>query len=182
VGAPDVSAALRNSGRLSINPTNLATDWPHGGTGLGSVAEVSVAPNVIAESISAEEFGTIVEALELGQSWTFGAFLRNVTDSAVLTTLFGDTSAGTSGRKIVWHRTASRAGTLLSSRSVKLLFTPDDASGDAVLFYRALPLLEESAELAMQIEPILGVPALFRAIRDSDGDAVAVGKLSDLTL
>ncbi len=44
MGTTDVSQVLRVPGRLCINPTNLATAWPHGGTGLGVVGSSVLEP------------------------------------------------------------------------------------------------------------------------------------------
>jgi len=182
VAAGNPNTVLRAPGRLSINPNDLSAAYPHGGTALGVVASAFANPNFTTEPVFAEEFAEAVDVVYLGQSWVFGARLRNVQDGDVLGTMFPNTSAGGSGTKIIDHPGTVGPGTLLSSRSVILLFTPRDVTSDALLIYRALPLVEATARLAFSALEELAFPVIFRAIRNTSGKSIALGKLGDLTL
>ena len=184
MAAPDVTRAMRVKGRLCIDPTDFSTAWPHGGTGLGMVRDVAVRNGRMTEQITAEEFGVeVIDVIDLGESWVLAATLREW-DADALAKVFPAGKAGaTTTERVVEYPKSYRAGTLLSSSTVKLLFTPDDQTiHPAVLFYRALPLVEETAELSFQLGLDLVVPVMFVAIRDASANMVQVGLLEDLTV
>jgi len=183
VGTTDVSQVLRVPGRLCINPTDLATAWPHGGTGLGVVGSIVLEPTSTYQRITAEEFGAeVVDVLDLGETWVLGALCRAWGDNTVLSTLFPSTATGASGDKVVNYPGSYRAGTLRSSASVKLCFTPRDNRNPGLLLYKALPLVEEASRLRLGAFNELTIPVLFIGIRDSSARQISIGVLGDLSL
>lgn len=187
MGAENISAILEVKGSLCINPTDLSADFPHGGTSLGLVRAISVLPNQRSVPLTAEEYGgETVEEVELGRSWTLTAAVRSFDDD-VLALVFPNTEAGASTGSTVVNdpgtTDAERPGHLLSTRSVVLLFSPDDLQNHKmVLFYRALPLVDDALELTFSLgeETTLGV--VFKAIRDGSNRMMSLGYREDLTL
>jgi len=173
------------SGKLSINPTDLTTAYPHGGTSLGYAREIAVSPSQVTTYVRAEEFGqTIVDAVEGGRSWVIGANLRGWDDDAINTVFPGTAVGTTTSRRYITETTATPlAGALLGSRSVVLLFTPDDTDNHPiVLFRRALPLVAETADLMLSLASEFTIPVLFVAIPDTNGKIVDFPMIHDITL
>lgn len=189
MAAPDLSLIVRAAVRMCINPTDLSAAWPHGGTELGALRGVYAEPGIQHEDIVAEEWGVeVVESVYLGQSWVIGVLLRQPDDD-LYTTMFPATAVGaSSGDRILTQEAddSHRAGSLASAKAVKVLLAPRDlragSNAQYVLFHRALPMVEQSARLRFALQSELAVPALFRAIRATDGRTYQVGKLEDLEL
>lgn len=185
MASPDINAVLHVPGRLCVNPTSLATAWPHGGTGLGLVGDVVVKPGQASEHLHEESFGVeTIDVLDLGEAWTLAATLRSFDSDAVAAVFPATVTGTTSGKTGVAYPGASyRAGTLRSSNSVSLLFTPDDPGRhDFVYFPRAVPLVDEAAELQRQIAKEQVVAVMFVAIRDSSNRVCLIQRKEDLTL
>jgi hypothetical protein len=185
MSTPSPADVLQVPGKLSKAPTNLATAYPHGGTALGEVRAVVVRPSFVYGVVRAAEFGNEpVEAIATSEAWVLAGVLRSY-DPDALSDLFPNTAlagSGVGGRIITYPGTV-RTGHLLSSRSIKLLFTPDDSDRQpAVLFYRALPMLDETAELRFTLADKLEFPFVFAGIRDASNRIVAIGRLRGLTL
>jgi len=189
VSARDLNDVVQVPGRLCINPTNLATDFPHGGTELGTVRECYVEDLTTTWEVRAEEYGgEVVESVYTGSGYAFGCILRQFDDTA-LSTIFPNTVLGTvtQRRGIYWPQktggSAVREGHLLSSRSVKLLFSPlDSVRNRAVYFFRALPRVAETARVMLSFKDRAEIPVIFLAIRDSAGQGTAIDFLKNITL
>lgn len=196
MAAEDARTILRIPGRLSYGATDLTTAWPHGGTGLGSIRSVHLLRQSAAYPVTIEALGgEPVEYLEPGEVWGLGAVLRTWQDD-VLSTLFPSTSLSTgttTQRKILGVPGTTKAGTWMSARAVKLVFTPDgaghaksatapDVRAPFVVLYRAVPLVREQQEMALEHHTEWGIPVLFMGIRDSSARILAMGHRSDLTL
>lgn len=173
------------SGRLVHSPTDLTAAYPHGGTELGYAREITLIPSQVTTFIRGEEFGqTIVEAIEGGRSWVLGANLRGWDDDAIDTFFPGTALGTTTGRRYITETTTSpQPGALLSSRAIELLFVPDDTDNyPIILFRRALPLVEEAAELAFALRSEFTIPVMFIAIPDTDGKIIDIGWKQDITI
>tara|TARA_R110000824_G_scaffold89186_1_gene218907 strand:+ start:1385 stop:1939 length:555 start_codon:yes stop_codon:yes gene_type:complete len=184
MGVADSGKVLRVGGRLCINPTNLATAFPHGGTALGMISEAVFQPGLKRYEVTAEEYGgEPIDLVITSETVVFGCLLRGM-DSDAWSTSFEDTTTGSSsGEKVVEYPGATRAGTLASARSVKLLYSPDDIQNDpAILMYSACPILSETAELALAISQEMVVRVVFQGIRDTSGNVYQIGLLEDLTV
>lgn len=185
---PNVQDVLQVPGRLSYNPTSLSLDYPHGGTALGIVRQISVRPAVAHQEIKAEEFGVeTVDILYIGEAWVLTAILRSF-DNDMLGVVWANTKTpGTSGKRTVEYpgtgASPVRAGSLVSNRSVKLVFTPDDTQHHPMLIlYRALPMIQESTEISLALNLKFEIAVAFVGIRDASGRIVAFGMKEDLTL
>lgn len=185
MGTPDVARILAGvPGRLCVGPMNLATAFPHGGTALGLVRELAVRVLTARAEVVAEEFGAeAVEQVYLGQRWALVGTMRSLDDDMVQR-LFPATATGTTTQhRVISYPGTARAGDLRSASSVVLCFSPDDLDRHPmVLFHRALPLVEEQAELQARLDQEAGFAFAFLAIRATDGRAVSLGQREDLTL
>jgi len=172
-------------GKLCVNPTDLALPFPHGGTGLGVVRNVIFRTEVSYEKVIAEEYGQVVEAIGTEYGCVLAASLISF-DEEALKELFWNTEVGSvSGRRGVSEGAspATRAGFLLSSRSVVLLFSPDDTGhAPALLIRRALPMLEPSAQANLQLNSDIAIAVTFTGIRDTTGRLFEWRPLKDITL
>ena len=181
---PDLGRYLWIPGRLAKDPTSFSTVFPHGGTALGDTAGLAIAHRVIQAEIPAQEFGTWSDSLYCGERWSLaGAF--HTWDADAINTLFPNTSLGaiTGERLIKFSPTAFRAGQLLSSRSVKLIFTPDDPkSVPAIYFRNAAPLVDEAVKYRLSLADETFFPFVFLALPHDSGNAVEFGFLEDLAV
>ena len=179
MSARDINQVLQSPGRLCINPTDLTIAFPHGGTELGAVYRAYCQQTTGYFDVHAEEFGgAIVESIWSGENFAFGAILRQWDETAI-GTVFPNTVTGSTTARVGlkhWSDAASpvRPGHLLSGRSVKLLFSPDDpVNCRAVILYRALPKVTESLTLALRLNERQEIPVLFVAIPDAASSRVA---------
>lgn len=180
---PDATKIFRVPGRLCIDPTNLATAFPHGGTALGIASQIRVVTGLEEASITAEEFGGQAVDVLLMQRDFFMTTLLRQWDNDAINTLFPNTSAGASGDKVINWPGSNRSGYLLSNRTVKLCFTADrQTEHPSVIIYKAIPLPEEQEALRLTVLAELAMPAVFLGIRDGSSRVAAWGLLSDLSL
>ena len=181
MGAADVEKVLRAPGQLCINPTDLTIVFPHGGTSLGALEAALVQPFKLTEEIISPSRNDVAEWLYLGESWKLSAILRQQDDD-VKTTLFENTSVGAvTGERVVNARGTVLPGSPLSARAVQLCFSPFNPTHPGVLFHRALPALEETAELNFSMFTDLSFAALFVAIPSgTNGRPADYGRLADL--
>lgn len=188
----DLDDVLRVGGRLCINPTDKTQDFPHGGTALGVISDVVWKPIFKTEaSLAADDkfAGSAQEHYFLGEDGILGVELRQWHND-VINTIFPNTTLGTSGLRIIGDAdhsaTPFRPGRRLSGRAVKLLFSPDDQDNHpAVLFPKAVPMLEETAELNLVVIDEYRLLVLFHALWDTSTTPPRLyrwGKLGDLTL
>jgi hypothetical protein len=180
----DVRRVLRVPGRLCINPTNLANAFPCGGTDLGAVRGIELRQDAPYYALTAEEFGfEPVEYLERGTVWGLSCVLRGW-DANAIATLFPNTSTGTTtGEKVIAEPGSVRAGIVISGRSVKLAFVPDNADGaPTVLLYKALPLIAVPFQIDLSRHQEMVLTVAFVGIRDASARVMAMGMRRDLTL
>lgn len=179
---PSATNIERVPGILYKDPTDLSSQSTYG-TALGAASGVYLAPGMRTELVTAAEFGgEPVEGLYLGEGWRVGAMLRSM-DADALQTVFPNTVLGTGGTiRGLTAPGSTRAGTLLSTRTVKLLYAPHDASHFGLLLYRAMPLVEEQAEVMNSILSERQIPVMFVAMRDATGRVGQVLPLSEMTL
>ena len=184
MSAQNVRDALKVPGRLIINPSDLTIAFPHGGTELGLVRGIRVAPGSAYQDMTFEEFGgEIVDKLWTGDAWALAAILESF-DADAISTIFQNTSVDPdSDERVIEHPGTVKAGTFMSTRSVVLLLSPDDLENHpGVLFYRAIPMLDETAEITLRLADPLNIAVMFAAIRDTSARVVKVGQVKGLTL
>ncbi len=179
---------LRAAGRLCVNPTDLSTAYPHGGADLGNIRAVACRPVVRYYRVRAEEFGgRMVEAAALCRGEILSVIFRGASNKA-LEILYPRSEAGTTtGDRLVYSAVIDdddeRDGLRLSGKAVTLCFSPDDRAHPTVLFQKALPMLEESAELALQTNRDYEHAAVFEAIPLVSGARPwQAGRWQDITI
>lgn len=182
MATPNAAQIYRASCRVAINPTDLATAWPHGGTGLGVCSQIRLMTGLDEERVRAEEFGNQAVDTVLRQGDLMVATLVRQWSDDALATVFPNTTAGSAARVINWPG-ASRSGTLMTGRAVKLLFTADrQTEHPSLIVYKAIPLVSIQAELRLTVLRELDVPIIFLGVRDGSSRIASMGVLSDLSL
>ena len=183
--APKTRTTLKVPGSLIADPTNLSAASPYGGTRLGLVKMMSFNFGSQFHPITAEEWGGITsEVIHCGYTATFACALRGL-DNDALSAVFPDAGTGSpSGdQKIRIRATSGRAGTLLSTLSLKLLFEPEaPLRHKAILIRDAIPVIAEDAALRLSKSEEQIVNVLFHARPDSSDRIAEIGFIGDMTL
>lgn len=181
----NVRNVLRLPGELIKDPTDLSTTAPYGGTRLGLVRNLYFRPGLEHHAVTAEEWGNaVVDVVHGGSAPIFGVTLREV-DNDAISALFLDSAAGSvSGDQVISFRADNgRAGTLVSTKEMKLLFVPKSVLRHPSLLIRAaLPVVSSETEIALRMGTEVGIPVLFYARPDSSDRLAVMGKLKDLSL
>lgn len=183
-----VRDVLRIPGRIVINPTNLASAFPHGGTEMGLTRDAEMRFGISTSLVTAEEWGQApVESVYTGESAVFAAVLREW-DNDAIDNIFPNTGTGaTSGDRSILGRVSggsfNRAGYLLSNKSFILLFSPKAVDRHPmVLVRKAIPMVEETSLMRLSLAEEFGIGVVFQAIPNSTGQVYDIGKREDLTL
>jgi len=184
MATPDPTKIIHAPGELVLTPTDLTDTVAAGGTLLGVVAEIIFRPNLLRRDLTAEEFGSeVLDIVEAGEQAVLAVLLRSFDGDAV-STVFKETSTGSgTGDTGIDYPGTLRAGTLGSARGVKLLFLPDSSDEvPAILLYNAIPLVAETAEVQLEMDSELTIPAIFHAARDGTGRVYQFKKMEDMVL
>jgi hypothetical protein len=144
MAAPDLQLVLRLPGRLILTPTSFAigTTIPYGGTYLGYARGMSTAWRRRSFPVIAEEWGTVVETLVCREAMRMVGVIRQY-DPDALGLVFQKATGAASGSPV--FQAPTRFGYFATA--VKLLYAPFDQTAPAVYFQRALPQVDETAEL-----------------------------------
>jgi hypothetical protein len=186
VATPNVRDLLFIPGRLSVNPSNLNSAYPHGGTGLGLTRGLAIKLNSVydpeAVITQEERGGEISDFVHQGEGAVLSCVLHSW-DAEALNRLFPNTAAGAVTQKRQVSAPGSvRAGARASSRSVVLVFTPDSPDHHPMfILRRALPALQTSNEINLRLDREAGIAAIFVGIRDTSGRLYDFGMRHDLT-
>lgn len=186
MSAPHARNILKIPGKLVADPTDLSTDYPHGGTELGVCRDVVMNFGVFVDFPIAEEFKAPTAAILQEEKPVFACVLRSWDDSMlskvwhnIQTSAYGE--VGIKGT--VAGSGIKRAGTNLASRAMKLFFSPHAVDQHrAILLYNVVPMPNESAELQMSIGREFGLALMFRCLPDALGRMYAVDLRANLTL
>lgn len=185
MATPAARHMLKIPGKLIQDPTNLSAASPYGGTVLGLVRAIYFRPTSKSKAIEAEEWGSqVVEVIHGGTSCVMAAVLRGYDDDA-LSAMFLDTATGTPSRDTVarFRVDSGRAGTLLSTKSMKLLFEPGaPIRHRAIILREALPVVTDETEMALDQTEELGIPVMWYGVPDSSGRVAEVARIGDLSL
>lgn len=183
-----VSAAriLRAPGSLIVNPAGPfddPDDAPFGGTVLGNVMGVYLMPFDSGFTVWAEEFGEPADQLEPLRDWAMGGLLRGWDDDAV-GALFQNVGEDPISRHtyVTLHGGTEPGMSAYDERRTVLLFLPENPKDvPCVLAFAAVPMVEESAQVMFTWGDDLGLPAIFRFFRDSQGRIAEIRRFWDLT-
>ena len=173
MGSPSANAGVLSGGRLAYGCTNLATAWPHGGTGLGLVGQVFIEPLSRWATIDQEETNSAVEVQWLGGTVIVGLTLGTPDDAALAVLNPGGSRSG-SNAVVSWPGSAV-PGTALTPLT-NVVFTPNNRTdGRGFVIYRAAPVPAVNQQLVFNSGKFLEVPFLLIAV--NDGTATNMGKL-----
>ncbi len=186
MSAPNVRNILRMPGRLVKNPTNLAADYPHGGTELGVVRDIVWKIGTKTEDLIAEEFGTPVSVIVTQEIAVVACVLRSW-DNDMITSVFRNIQTSVQGdvgiKGAVNGSGINRTGYDMVNKGMKLLFSPIAVDHHRhLLLYNAVPMTDESAELQMSIAEEFGMSLMFKALPDSNGRTLAADLRDNLSL
>lgn len=183
---PNARSIIKLKGRLVANPTDLTLAYPHGGEELGLVARGRFVPNIRHQIVRAEEFGAqVTEVVRSGTGSAVLLALMRGYDDDMVKRVFPSTSVGTSSntRLVEADAVSGGQGTLLSTSSIVLFFSPEDVDQHpSILMYNALPLVEEAAEMQLDISSELTVAVAFRLVHDATFRNYRIGRREDLSL
>ena len=172
---------VQQSGALYADPTSLASVAGYG-TCLGYVKDLEFQFRKRNQPITAEEWGgKIVDQIDLGSEAVIAGVLRG-TDPDALGKVFPNTATGsTSYGRLVKLSAAGddRAGRSLFGSAFKLLFVPDDTDrGEFIVIYKAIPLVEEQASMAIRLGTEMGIAVAFMGAPDTaTGTTKAVAQI-----
>jgi len=184
MGASAVGKVIRVKCRLIKDPTDLSLAFPYGGTELGLTRRVVWRVQPIRGDITAEEYhGAVVETLQGAKNAIVTCVLSEYDPDAYSTLWEGVTTATASGHPLLVHTMTTQRGELGSDRAVSILIVPQATEEHPALYFpRAIPLIDESADIAHQLPEEWGVPCVYRAIPDATGRVFIEGVLEDITL
>lgn len=188
----NVRNVLYLPGRLAVSPTNLASDFPHGGTELGVVRDAQFRPNIRHHKIIAEEFGRPVGAVVASEEAVLMGVLRSWDDD-MIRRLFHNTQVDSDGVRGILGRASlpaqqsgtapNRAGYDRVADAVTLVYSPRAVDQHQMLvLYNAVPLVDEAAELQLSIGEEFGLAFAFMCTPDVQGRDYAWDLRANLTL
>lgn len=186
MAAGAITRTLRNPGRLVVDPTDLSTTYPYGGTEVGLTNQATI--SVLSDEpvrVWSEGLGEVTDVLEPNKRFAFSALLRGWDHDAVETLFPRNYTAGTtSPNHAIYSEPGSRTpGQSAVGRAVILLFVPDDLlHGKAVLCYSAVPEWTPGAEVVFQRSEEVILPVVADCLRDANDNILAVGTFADLSL
>ncbi len=165
MAAPRPQDALRVTGQLEFD-----------GTILGLTRDARFLPNIRTRDIHAEEWGNqTVETIYAGESSVLLAVLMSW-DADMVGLVFPQGTIGSSTVNVNVRSGSRRPGAVLSVlKGGELRFVPRETSDPGVVIYRAVPMLQEAAELTMAVGETLGMGVVFRATPDSRSRTYDVG-------
>lgn len=175
----DGDAGQLNAGRLAYGCTNLATAWPHGGTGLGLVGAVFLFPQSQWKALDAEETNSAAEVLWLGGNVTVSFTMVGWDEDA--SALINPNSSTSNSKTVVeWPGSDVVAGAPVATVT-NVVFTPNDTTnGKGWVIYKAAVVPDLNAELACSAGRFLEVPAVIVALPDASDRLGKFGKFSEL--
>lgn len=186
MSAPLPRNVLKIPGKLVKDPTNLDSDYPHGGTELGLVRDMVLNFGVQYDYPMAEEFKAPAAQILAAENPIFACVLRSWDDdmlSALWPNAFVSAFGEVSLRSKVSGSGVTRAGANLTSRGFKLLFSPHAVDYHPfVLAYNAVPMIAETAEMQLSIGKEFGLALMFNLMPDSTGRRWELGQRANLTL
>ena len=186
----DKNKSLLVTGSLSYGCTNLALDWPHGGTGLGLCGSIYFEPPAGVIRLKQPENNTTEALLYVGGDASLGCSLEGWDDTVaggVLAPLFPSRREVNSRVVLEWPGTTGTGRTFRGVGSLvpllsPLVFTAKSPARPSVIIYKAAPLIELSARLQKSSIRPLRVPLVFVGTPDATGRVAAQGRIGDLEL
>lgn len=176
-----VESALVVPGQIALNPTDLTTAFPHGGTEVGKLLAIVGDWDTEGLIIPQEESGHPADVIYSEGPFRLSCFFAGWEDAAT-TLLWPNTSVGaSSGKRVIHLNGAYKDGTLMSGRAVSLVFSPyDTANHRGVYLPRCIPAKDPDGSFEFLELHDFGFPVVFTAMEDAGGDVGYIGLLADL--
>ena len=174
-------------GRLIIGPTEeFATGtYPYGGVEIGYAADVVLENLGTPFVVEDEGLGEPSEVLEADNQWRLRCELRVWTDAAVQLLMVGGYELGATTRRRTFNVPGNRTPgqRSIDRTSVVVALVPDDAiHTDGLVLYRAVPGLQEGAEISFSRQREHAIPMVFDCLRDDNLRILSQGRLPDLAV
>lgn len=184
MAAGSAARVIRAPGRIVVGPTNLASEFPYGGTEIGKTNACVMQPFGTGFRVVSEGLGEATDVLEASNEFVVSFFVRGWDDEAVELLLSDGQAVGSNSRHRVWSSPGNvTPGASALPRALKVLFVPDDTVHvPAMIVYRGVPQWVEGAQMAFQRGEELGLPVALDCVRDTANRILAVGMLADLSL
>lgn len=161
---PNPNRGLLSGGRLSYGCTDLTAPWPHGGTRIGMVGDVGVFLPSEWDPLPQEETNSASKVVWLGGDVVVWLTLADWDNTGLA--FFVPNTAQAGGHTILeWPGSDVLAGVGTTEYS-NVVFTPSDPSQPGFVLYKAAPLPQVNARLALS--SLLSTGTLFKSRRDSD--------------
>lgn len=177
---------IRAPGSLVWNPTDLGAAYPYGGTELGVCRAMEFRPGIKTEKLVAEEWRLPVATIVTQQSAVMFGILRSWDDDFIKLLFPAYATGSKSGRPVVLPNASTgkrTAGFDMNANAGKLLFAPlAPDMVPTILLYRAVPLVDDAAALALRVTEEYGLAFAFETEADATGRTHAKGVLEDLVL
>lgn len=161
---PNPNRGLLSGGRLAYGCTNLALDWPHGGTRIGLVGDVGVFMPSEWEALEQEETNSASKVVWLGGDVVVWLTLAEW-DNAGIEFLVPNTAQVGGHTILEWPGSDVVAG-VGTTTYTNVVFTPADPSQPGFVLFKAAPVPALNAKLALS--SLLSTGTLFKSRRDSD--------------
>lgn len=173
----DVNATQLAGGRLFYGVSDVSIAAPYGGTELGLVSSVYVAPPQGVIHLQQEGDGSTFQTLYIGGDAVAGCLLTTFDADAVAALFPGAGTGAASGPIATFPSKVGQAAETITN----LLYAPTNSAHNAWLMPIAQPSLDDQARLWFSHRRWLTFPMIFRSQADSSGRALVTGKLADLT-
>jgi hypothetical protein len=157
------------SASIIFVPGTLSFD----GTALGMLRGMIFRPERSVTRVWAEEWGCYVDDFSNGEGVTFMGILRYPDATAMSVIPDPGSLMFSTGQ-------TNRPGTSLYSRAGVLLFTPLTSTYPGVKLYKAIPAIDEAAELQHSMGKEYGLAVAFHGTPDSSGRVYACGPVGSL--
>lgn len=168
----DLSRIRHLEGQLCINPTDLSTAFPHGGTAIGEYTRMRFNAREQFEGIATEAYGgSLIAKPYVGCRPIIRAVLRDW-DPDALGKIHPNTTLASTGERSI-DMNASQSGKNRGGYSPSpfiLCFSPYDLeNSQMVLFYRAVACPDEAEEINLSLAEEAGLGVAFEALVDATG-------------
>lgn len=179
---------LRLAGTLISGPTNLALDFPYGGTPLGVVSSGRFVFGVTSTEIKVEEYNSSVfDILQSPETAALVAVLRSfdpdalglvfpVTETGAVT---GDAYVDAKNEGFPYRPTTKETD---AEGPIVLLFAPKEPSHPFIVIYNAIPMVKAASEIALNAGTDMQVGVAFRALPDANSRLYQWGMKEDITI
>ena len=171
MSSPTLTNILRLRGRFIKGNPNLTGTFPFGGTELGLTRNGRFRFDRMSQGLTMEEFGGIKgEEYYAGEKAVMNAILRDF-DADMISAIFLESGAA----GLVTRTKTGVRGQKLSDLADIITFAPVSELQPFVVFYNAMPMIQEASEIQMAANVEVGFPVQWEAIPDSNGRVFSFG-------